>query len=184
MYRTNNCNHLRLSDKDKTATLSGWVHRRRDHGGLIFIDLRDRYGLTQIVFDPEFDKKSWEVAEQVRPEFVLQVQGEVRKRVEGQDNKNLDTGEIEVYINKVEILNKSKTPPFEIDQEKPVGEEIRLKYRYLDLRHDRMKDNMVLRHKMIKFIRDFFDKEEFLEIETFQNLSWQIFCSTAKPTTA
>ncbi len=166
MYRTNNCNHLRLSDKDKTATLSGWVHRRRDHGGLIFIDLRDRYGLTQIVFDPEFDKKSWEVAEQVRPEFVLQVQGEVRKRVEGQDNKNLDTGEIEVYINKVEILNKSKTPPFEIDQEKPVGEEIRLKYRYLDLRHDRMKDNMVLRHKMIKFIRDFFDKEEFLEIET------------------
>lgn len=166
MYRSHTCVDLKLSDKGKTVTLSGWVHRRRDHGGMIFIDLRDRYGLTQIIFDPEFDKKSWETAEKVRPEFVLKVTGEVRPRIKGQENKNLKTGEIEVYINNVEVLNESKTPPFEIDQEKTVNEELRLKYRYLDLRHDRMRDNMILRHKMIKEIRDFLDKEEFLEIET------------------
>ncbi|MBU1017447.1 aspartate--tRNA ligase [Patescibacteria group bacterium] len=166
MYRTNTCGELTASDKGKTVTLSGWVHRRRDHGGVIFIDLRDRYGLTQVVFDPEFDKKSWETAEKVRPEFVLKVTGEVRLRMKGQENKNLKTGEVEVYINEAEVLNESKTPPFEIDQEKPVGEELRLKYRYLDLRRNKMRDNIILRHKMVKMIRDFLDKEEFLEIET------------------
>ena len=166
MFRTHTCGELRLSDEGKTITLSGWVHRRRDHGGIIFIDLRDRYGFTQIVFDPNVNEESWKMADSVRPEFVLKAKGEVRKRLEGQNNKNIETGEIEIYIDEIEILNKSKTPPFEIDQEKPVGEELRLKYRYLDLRHDRMKDNIILRHKLIKGIRDFLDKEEFLEIET------------------
>lgn len=166
MYRTHTCGDLRLSDKGKTVTLSGWVHRRRDHGGIIFIDLRDRYGLTQIVFDPKVNDEAWKTADSVRPEFVLKVKGEVRKRIEGQDNKNLSTGEIEVYIDEIEILNQSKTPPFEIDQEKAVNEELRLKYRYLDLRHERLRDNIILRHKMIKLIRDFMDKEGFLEIET------------------
>lgn len=166
MYRTHTCNQLRLSDKGKTVTLSGWVHRRRDHGGLIFIDLRDRYGLTQIVFDPEFDKQSWKMAEGVRTEYVLNIKGEVRKRAAGQENKNLDTGEIEIYVNEIKIFNESKTTPFEIGQEKPVNEELRLKYRYLDLRHERMRNNIILRHKIIKSIRDFMDKEDFLEIET------------------
>lgn len=166
MYRTHNCNELRLSNEGETITLSGWVHRRRDHGGLIFIDLRDRYGLTQIVFDPQFNEESWKLADTVRPEFVLQVHGEVRKRIEGQDNKNLETGEVEVYINEIKILNKSKTPPFEIDQEKNVNEELRLKYRYLDLRHERMKNNIILRYKLIKEIRDFLDQENFVEVET------------------
>ena len=166
MYRTNTCGELTSSDKGKTVTLSGWVHRRRDHGGVIFIDLRDRYGLTQVVFDPEFEKTAHSAAEDVRSEYVLKVTGEVRNRIEGQENKRIKTGEIEVYISKLEVLNESKTPPFEIDQEKPVGEELRLKYRYLDLRHDRMKDNMILRHKMIKEIRDFLDQDDFMEIET------------------
>ncbi len=166
MYRSHSCGQLRLSDKGTTATLSGWVHRRRDHGGVIFIDLRDRFGLTQIVFDPTVNEESWKIADTVRPEYVLTVKGEVRQRIEGQNNKNLDTGEVEVYIDNIQILNKSKTPPFEIDQEKPVGEELRLKYRYLDLRHDRMRDNIELRHKLIKQIRDFLDEDKFLEIET------------------
>ena len=166
MYRTNTCRELTAKDEGKTVTLSGWVHRRRDHGGLIFIDLRDRYGLTQVVFDPKFNKESHATAEDVRSEYVLKVTGEVRKRIEGQANPNMKTGEIEIYINEVKILNESKTPPFEIDQEKDVNEELRLKYRYLDLRHDRMRNNIILRHKMIKEIRDFMDKEGFLEIET------------------
>ena len=166
MYRTKTCGELTAKNKGEKVTLSGWVHRRRDHGGLIFIDLRDRYGLTQIVFDPEFNEESHKVAEDVRSEYVLKVEGEVRNRMEGQENKNMATGEIEIYINKVEVLNKSETPPFEIDQDKGVNEELRLKYRYLDLRHERMQKNIILRHKIIKTIRDFMDKEEFLEIET------------------
>ena len=166
MYRSHNCNDLTAKNVGETVTLSGWVHRRRDHGGIIFIDLRDRYGLTQVVFDPEFNKKALEVADKVRPEFVLKVTGEVRKRIEGQNNPNMYTGEIEVYINEIEVLNESVTPPFEIDIEKGVNEELRLKYRYLDLRHERLQKNMILRHQMIKLIRDFMDKEGFLEIET------------------
>jgi len=166
MYRSHTCGELRLKNKGETVTLSGWVHRRRDHGGIIFIDLRDRYGLTQIVFDPEVDKKSWETANSVRPEFVLQATGEIRKRIEGQNNPDMVTGDIEVYINDVKILNTAKTPPFEIDQEKTVNEELRLKYRYLDIRHDRIKNNLTLRHQMIKTIRDILDKAGFIEVET------------------
>lgn len=166
MYRTHNCNQLNKNHIDQTVTLSGWVHRRRDHGGIIFIDLRDRYGVTQIVFDPHFNEESLKMAEKVRSEYVLKVTGEVRKRIDGQENPTMDTGAIEVYISEIEVLNTAKTPPFEIDQDKPVGEELRLKYRYLDLRKERMKNNITLRHRLIKTIRDYMDHQGFLEIET------------------
>ena len=166
MLRTHTCGELSAKQKGKTVTLCGWVHRRRDHGGLIFIDLRDRYGLTQIAFDPEVNKEAWHKAEGVRPEYVLQVTGEVRPRPKGQENKNLKTGDIEVYINEIAILNEAKTPPFEIDQDTIANEELRLKYRYLDLRHERMQKNLILRHSMVKLIRDFMSEAGFIEVET------------------
>lgn len=165
-YRTHNCNELRETDIGSEVTLSGWVHRNRDHGGLIFIDLRDRYGLTQIVFDPELNKEAWNMAEKVRAEFVIQVKGKVRARLEGATNNDLDTGAIEVEVHEAEVLNSADVPPFEIDSDTPVGEDLRLTYRYLDLRKDRMKNNMILRHKITKEIRDYFDSKGFLEIET------------------
>lgn len=166
MYRSHTNNALKAEDIGKEVTLSGWVHRRRDHGGLIFIDLRDRYGLTQVVFDPEHKKECHTAAETLRPEWVITIKGKVRKRPEGQTNKKMDTGEIEVIVDEVKILNQSKTPPFEIDQDKPVGEEHRLKFRYLDLRRERMKNNIILRHEVTKFIRDFMTEKGFLEVET------------------
>lgn len=165
MYRTHTCNELRSSDEGKEVKLAGWVHRRRDHGGLIFVDLRDGYGYTQIVFDPE-NKEAYDIGNECRNEFVIEIKGTVRRRPEGQTNKDIDTGEVEVLVEKAVILNKSKTPPFEIDQDKEVGEDLRLKYRYLDLRRGRMHNNIERRYRMIKFIRDFMDKKNFLEIET------------------
>jgi len=155
-----------MQQKGEKVTLSGWVNRRRDHGGLIFIDLRDRYGTTQVVFDPSNNKDSHITAESIRPEFVIKMEGAVRPRPEGQENADMATGEIEVLADTVEILSRAKTPPFEIDQDKEVGEDLRLKYRYLDLRRERMKKNIMLRHRCIKMIRDILDKEDFLEIET------------------
>lgn len=166
MYKTHSCNQLNSSNISESVTLSGWVHRRRDHGGVIFIDLRDRYGLTQIVFDPKFNAESLKVAESLRSEYVIKITGEVRKRIDGQSNKNLDTGDIEVYVSEIEILNTSKTPPFEIDQEKNVNEELRLKYRYLDLRRERMQKNIMMRHKITSIIHEYLSKKDFLEIET------------------
>jgi len=166
MYRTHTCNQLTLKNKNEKIILSGWVHRRRDHGGLIFIDLRDRYGLTQIVFDPTEFSDAHKIAETVRSEYVLKIQGTVRPRLEGAENKNLATGEIEILVNEIQILNKAITPPFEIDQDKKVNEEVRLSYRYLDLRRERLKNNILMRHKIIKMIRDFMDSRDFVEIET------------------
>ncbi len=166
MHRTHTCNELRSEHIGKTITLSGWVNRRRDHGGIIFIDLRDRYGMTQIVFDPNVVKTPFSEAEGVRSEYVLKVTGEVRQRMEGQNNDKMDTGEIEVYVQEMEILNEAKTPPFEIDVEKNVNEELRLKYRYLDLRHERLKNNLMLRHKMIMEIRNYMDQQDFVDVET------------------
>jgi len=166
MYRTHTLNQLRATDAGQTVTLSGWVHRRRDHGGMIFIDLRDRYGLTQIVSDPVNQPDAHVIMESLRPEFVIKVTGKVRLRPEGQSNPSMVTGEVEVLIDSVEILNKAVTPPFEIDQEKMVNEELRLKYRYLDLRRDRMKNNIVRRHQFIKRARDLFDEQGFVEVET------------------
>lgn len=166
MYRTHTCSELRPSHEGQTVTLSGWVHRRRDHGDLIFIDLRDRYGLTQIVFNPAENAAAHKIAEEARPEFVLKVTGKVGVRPQGGENKEMETGAIEVTISEAEILNKSKTPPFEIDQNKEVNEETRLKYRYLDLRKERMKNNVVFRHKFIKRLRDLMDERGFCEVET------------------
>jgi len=165
MYRTHTCSELRASDEGKEVKLAGWIHRRRDHGGLIFIDLRDGYGYTQIVFDPK-SKEAYDIGNKCRSEFVVEIEGITRKRPEGQTNEDIDTGEIEVLVKKAIILNESLTPPFEIDQNKEVSEDLRLKYRYLDLRRSRMHSNIERRYKMIKFIRDFMDKKDFLEIET------------------
>ena len=166
MYRTHTCNDLTEKDEGSEVTLSGWVHRRRDHGGVIFIDLRDRYGLTQIVSDPEGLKEAHDAMDRVRSEYVVKITGTVRKRPEGNANKDLNTGGIEVLVTSCEVLNPSLTPPFEIDQDKEVGEDVRLTYRYLDLRRERMRNNIVLRHQVVKFIRDFFEKENFVEVET------------------
>jgi aspartyl-tRNA synthetase len=166
MLRTHTCNDLSIKNIGEPVTLCGWVHRRRDHGGLIFIDLRDRYGLTQVVSDPAVSKEIHEIADKVRPEYVIQIRGSVRGRPNGMKNEKMVTGEIEVLINDFKILNQSKTPPFEIDQDKEVGEELRLKYRYLDLRRQRMKNNIITRHKIIKVMRDFMDEKGFIEVET------------------
>ncbi len=166
MFRTHTCNQLSAKDVGAVVVLSGWVHRRRDHGDLIFLDLRDRYGFTQIVADPSHNKEAHKIAEELRSEFVVMVKGSVRKRPTGMENKNIDSGEIEVILDEIEILNRAKTPPFEIDIEADPNEEIRLKYRYLDLRRERMKNNIVFRHKFIKRLRDHMDELGFLEVET------------------
>ena len=160
------CGELRPEHVGKRVSLAGWVHRRRDHGGIIFIDLRDREGITQIVFDPKNSKQAHDIASKVRSEYVLRVWGEVSRRPPGTENPKLPTGEIEVIADKAEILNTSKTPPFPITGELNVDESVRLKYRYLDLRRERMKENIILRHRVIMFIRDFLDKKGFIEIET------------------
>lgn len=146
--------------------LNGFVNRRRDHGGLIFIDLRDKYGVTQVVFDPEAEKTAHGIAEDVRSEWVIATKGVVRERPDGMVNPNMKTGEIEVLVSEIEILSKAKTTPFEIDSGEPVSEELRLKYRYLDIRREKMKNNIQLRHDIIKFIRDYMCDLDFTEVET------------------
>lgn len=165
MLRTHTCGQLRPSDEGKPATLCGWVHRRRDHGGLIFIDLRDRYGFTQIVINPE-DTDLFKTAESIRSEWVIKVEGTVRKRLEGAARTENPTGEIEIIVTALDVLNAAKTPPFEIDQDKEIGEEIRLEYRYLDLRRTRMQRNIKLRNDITHHIRNYFHTNDFLEIET------------------
>jgi aspartyl-tRNA synthetase len=166
MLKTQNCGELRLSDVGKTVTLAGWLHRRRDHGGLIFIDLRDRSGLVQVTADPTVGE-AYSVAERARSEYVLRIQGIVRPRPEGTINPNLESGEIEVLAQSIEILNPAKTPPIPIDDDGYKTDEIvRLKHRYLDLRRARLQRNIILRHKTIKFMRDYLDQQGFLEIET------------------
>jgi len=152
---------------NKKVKICGWVNSRRDHGKIIFIDLRDGSGLIQIVFAP--DKKQtniYELAGSLRPEWAIEIEGIVNKRPKGMINSNLRTGKIEILAEKLKIFNKSKVPPFEITGDKKVGEEARLKYRYLDLRRTRMKENIIFRYKVIKFIRDYLDENGFLEIET------------------
>jgi len=166
MLRTQTCGELTKKQIGKKATLCGWVNSRRDHGGIIFIDLRDRYGLTQIKFDPKISQKAWDEADKVRPEWVLKVTGEVLGRPKDMVNKNLATGEIEVAITEIEILTQAKTPPFEIDQDKNVNEDLRLKYRYLDLRHPHLQKIMANRDKLITYVREYFHKKDFIEIQT------------------
>ena len=164
-YRSHTAGELRPGNYGEGVRLAGWVHRRRDHGGLIFIDLRDRWGITQVTFDPEREEL-FAAAESLRPEWSISVEGEVTRRPEGNENPDLPTGEIEVEATDLTVLNTSETPPFEIDREHPVDELLRLKYRYLDLRRARMQENIEFRHRVIKHIRDYLNDRDFLEIET------------------
>lgn len=166
MLRTHTCDQLRPKYEGQTVTLAGWVHRRRDFGNLIFIDLRDRWGLTQIVFDPDVNATAHRSAGELRNEYVIQVQGRVRRRPAGQENPALATGDIELEGHTLKILNKAKTPPFDINKEAMVDEGLRLRYRYLDLRRQRMRRNIMLRHNVVRHIRNFLSDEGFVEIET------------------
>jgi aspartyl-tRNA synthetase len=166
MRRTHRCGELRAADVGRRVVLQGWVHRQRDHGGLIFIDLRDREGWTQVVFNPQNAPDAHATASDVRSEYVVEVEGEVSPRPEGTVNTNIPTGEIEVVADKIVVLNPSLPPPFSIADEGNVEEPVRLTYRYLDLRRPRMARNLVLRHQVIKYIRDFLDERGFLEVET------------------
>jgi aspartyl-tRNA synthetase len=166
LIKSHNCSELRKTHAGQEVTLAGWVHRRRDHGGKVFIDLRDREGIVQVVFNPQVSQEAYEIAGSLRNEYVIQVTGEVTSRPEGTENPKLATGDVEVIAKKAVTLNPSKTPPFYINEDEEVEESLCLKNRYLYLRRPRMKDNLLLRHKMIKFIRDFLDAKGFVEIET------------------
>ncbi len=166
MLKNRTCGELRAEHEGQEVTLAGWVNRRRDHGGLIFIVLRDRWGLTQVVASPDAAPEAHAVADQVRSEFVVQVRGIVRRRPIDQVNPDWASGEIEVEAHSIKILNTSRTTPFYIYEDSPVDEALRLRYRYLDLRRARMQRNIILRHHVVKFIRDYLEKLGFLEIET------------------
>ena len=165
MLRTHTCGELTAKNIGEKVTLCGWVHDRRDLGGLIFLTLRDRHGLTQIILDPAKCPEAHALAEKVRAEFVLQINGMVQARAAGQEKKNQVTGEIEIVPTELKVLNAAKTPPFEIDADVK-NEDLRLEYRYLDLRRERLQKNLKLRHDMTLTIRNFFDQEDFLDIET------------------
>jgi aspartyl-tRNA synthetase len=166
MLKSHHCGKLRQEHAKQEVTLAGWVNRRRDHGGLVFIDLRDRSGIVQVVTNPAVAEEAHATAQEVRNEYVLQVTGVVRARPEELVNPELDTGRIEVLAHEVKILNPAKTPPFYIYDDQPVDELLRLEYRYLDLRRQRMQRNIMLRHRVVKYIRDFLDQRGFVEIET------------------
>lgn len=167
MLRTNTCNEITKSDIWKEITLAWWVSNRRDHWWIIFIDLRDRYGITQVVFDPEHDKQAWLEANDFRSEYVVQVTWKVRSRPDWQDNPNLKTWEIEIITNKTRLISKSKTPPFEIDDFWTLAwEDIRYKYRYIDLRRKKALENIQFRSKFLNFTRNWFSQNDFLEVQT------------------
>ncbi|HEX5274062.1 MAG TPA: aspartate--tRNA ligase [Candidatus Rubrimentiphilum sp.] len=158
------CGALRASDEKASVELAGWVNVRRDHGGLIFADLRDRDGITQIVFDPQ--RANFSEAERLRHEDVIRVRGTVRRRPAGTENAKLPTGEVEVAVEELEVINRSAVPPFQVNKDDDVDENLRMQYRYLDLRRAPLQRNIALRHKIVKAMRDFFDERGFLEIET------------------
>ena len=164
--RTHYCGTLRVADAGKTVILMGWVQRRRDHGGVIFVDLRDREGLVQIVFNPEMSPVPHQEAHKIRSEYVLAVQGKVRKRPEGMENPDLPNGDIEVMIDELEILNEAKTPPFVLDTGEDISENVRLKYRYLDLRRPEIQNKIILRSRAAAATREYFQKQGFIEVET------------------
>ncbi len=166
LKRSHSCAELNREFHEQQVTLCGWVSRRRDHGGLIFIDLRDRSGIVQVVFSPDVDQAAFTKAEAVRSEYVIAVQGTVMLRDADTVNPNMSTGEIEVLGKELRILNHAKTPPFYIQDNVDVDETLRLKYRYLDLRRPEMQNNLILRHRVTKAMRDFFDRNGFVEIET------------------
>lgn len=164
MYRSNTCGELRLINVNQSVTLSGWVQRIRNFGGMTFIDLRDRYGITQLVFDIETNAALCEQARKLGREFVIQVKGSVQER--SNKNPNLSTGEIEISVNELVVLNKSEVPPFTIEDESDGGDELRMKYRYLDLRRNPLRENLMLRHRMAQETRRYLDLQQFIEVET------------------
>ena len=164
--RTHYCGDLRKEDIGKEVCMMGWVHRRRDHGGLIFIDLRDRTGIGQLALDPDRDPEAHAKAEAVRNEFVVAAFGKVSPRPEGTVNPKMATGEVEVEISEIRILNPAKTPPFMLDEFSEVAENLRLKYRYLDLRRVGIQQNLIMRHKVAQTVRNYLTEKDFLEIET------------------
>jgi len=164
--KSHSCGELRAEHEGQEVTLAGWVHRRRDHGSLIFIDLRDHDGIAQVVFNPKQAEEAHTVASDVRNEYVIQVRGRVGRRPPGTENRNMATGEIEVHAQSATLLSSSKTPPFYINEETEVDDLLRLHYRYLDLRRERMHRNIVFRHKVVQFIRNFLSERGFVEVET------------------
>ncbi|MBL7156665.1 MAG: aspartate--tRNA ligase [Candidatus Omnitrophica bacterium] len=166
MLRTHTCGELNAKQIAKEVSLAGWVHKRRDHGEIIFIDVRDAYGVTQLVFDPKENRQMHKKAHELKSEYVIRAKGVVRKRPDGTVNTKIPTGEVEILVSALLILNPSETPPFEIDDSIAVSDEMRLKYRYIDLRRPRMQKNMRLRHKTNTSIRNFLEKRNFVEIET------------------
>ena len=166
LLKSVSCGALRLENVGQEVTLAGWARRRRDHGGLIFIDLRDSEGVAQVVFHPDEAPDAFAEAERFRAEWVISIAGVVRKRPEGTANPNLPTGEIEVAATAASTINPAKTPPFDVSQDGPVDELLRMRYRYLDLRRPFMRENLRLRHRAVKFIRDYLEERGFIEIET------------------
>lgn len=166
MHRSCGCGEVKDNNSGKVLTLAGWVQRRRDHGGLIFIDLRDRTGLVQLVFSPQYGEEAFHKAEDVRNEYVVAVVGKVRERSEETINPHMKTGRLEVVVSEMRVLNKAKTPPFYIEDGVDVDENVRLRYRYLDLRRPEMQRNLIMRHKITHEMREFLDERGFLEIET------------------
>jgi len=166
LLKTHSCGELNKNHVGVRVTLAGWFYRRRDHGGLIFIDLRDGQGIVQVVFNPEVSKPCHDIASEMRNEYVVRVSGEVALRPQGTENPKLPTGDVEVIAHNTDILTVSKTPPFYINEDTEVEESLRLRYRYLDLRRERMKENLILRYKVVKFMRDFLDARGFIEVET------------------
>jgi aspartyl-tRNA synthetase len=164
--KSHSCGELRAEHEGQEVSLAGWVHRRRDHGSLIFIDLRDHGGIVQVVFSPKTAEEAHAVASDVRSEYVIQVKGTVGRRPAGTENRDMATGEVEVRAQGATLLNPSKTPPFYINEETEVEDLLRLRYRYLDLRRERMHRNVVFRHKIVQFIRSFLSDRGFIEVET------------------
>jgi len=164
MYRTHHCGELKLENKGLKVTLSGWVKISREFGGMIFIDLRDRYGITQLVFDANRNKDLWEKAKSLGREYVIQIDGEVIER--SNKNPELETGDIEILVEKLNILSKSETPPFTIEDKSDGGEELRMKYRYLDIRRNPVRKALELRHRFAKEVRNYLDNKQFIEVET------------------
>jgi aspartyl-tRNA synthetase len=166
MLKSRFAGDLRAADAGQTVALAGWVQRRRDHGGLIFVDLRDSHGIAQVVFNPEWSKDAHVVADQMRGEYVVWVRGEIVRRAEDTINPRMPTGEIEVHASEARILNASQTPPFYISDDVEADELLRLRYRYLDIRRPAMRRNLVFRHRVVKYIRDFLSARDFVEVET------------------
>src|SRR3989344_5881740 len=166
MFRTHTCGELNAKNAGKTVTLCGWVDTMRDHGALSFIDLRDRYGFTQIVLNPEKNKGVFETGKKLRREFVVKITGIVNKRPKGTENKSWPSGEIEVEAKELEIVTSALPLPIELSDKQQSSEETNLTYRYLDLRKRGLQANLIARHKIVKIVRDFFDENNFLEIET------------------